>query len=63
LEACKIIDAETVFLGQIDGSCEITADRYVKMFDFLKNEKPDMVFTQVIMKYKIKEEPECHRIY
>jgi LmbE family N-acetylglucosaminyl deacetylase len=45
LEACKIMNAEAVFLGQIDGSCEITADRYVKMFDFLQNEKPDIVFT------------------
>jgi LmbE family N-acetylglucosaminyl deacetylase len=45
LEACKIMKARAVFLKQIDGSCEITADRYTEMYDFLKSEKPDIVFT------------------
>ena len=45
LEACKIMKAKAVFLKQIDGSCEITAKRYTEMYDFLKAEKPDLVFT------------------
>ena len=45
LEACKILNAKAKFLSQIDGSCEITANRYTEMYDFLKDEKPDIVFT------------------
>lgn len=45
LEACKIMNARAVFLGQIDGSCEITARRYTEMCDFIRDEKPDLVFT------------------
>ncbi|MCE5344665.1 MAG: PIG-L family deacetylase [Bacteroidales bacterium] len=45
LEACKVMKARAVFLRQIDGSCEITADRYIEMYDFLKSENPDIVFT------------------
>ena len=44
-EACKILNAKAEFLSQIDGSCEITASRYTEMYDFLKDEKPDIVFT------------------
>jgi len=44
-EACHILKARPAFLGQIDGSCEINAVQYAKMFDFLKKENPDMVFT------------------
>ncbi|MCF6332773.1 MAG: PIG-L family deacetylase [Draconibacterium sp.] len=45
VEACKILNARAEFLGQIDGSCEITKNRYVEMYDFLKEESPDIVFT------------------
>jgi len=45
LEACKVMNARAVFLKQIDGSCEVTAARYVEMCDFLKSENPDIVFT------------------
>lgn len=44
-EACKIIKARTAFLGQIDGSCEITPGRYDDVFRFMKDENPDIVFT------------------
>jgi LmbE family N-acetylglucosaminyl deacetylase len=45
LEACKIMGTKAAFLKQIDGSCEITAARYDEMYEFLKAEKPDVVFT------------------
>ncbi len=45
LEACKIMNAKAVFLKQIDGHCEITASRYTEVYDFIKAEKPDLVFT------------------
>jgi len=45
LEACKILSARPVFFSQIDGSCEITADSYIEMYDFFKTENPDIVFT------------------
>lgn len=45
LEACKILNAKAEFIGQVDGSCEITANRYTEMYDFLKGENPDIVFT------------------
>jgi len=45
MEACKIMGARAAFIGQIDGRCEITAGRYTEMYNFLKQENPDMVFT------------------
>lgn len=45
LEACRIMKAKPVFLGQIDGSCEITNDRYSATFDLFKKESPDIVIT------------------
>lgn len=44
-KACKILNARAEFLGQTDGSCEITKDRYAQMHDFFDREKPDIVFT------------------
>jgi LmbE family N-acetylglucosaminyl deacetylase len=45
LKACQILKARAVFLGQIDGSCEITPNRYTEIYEFLKTENPDLVFT------------------
>ena len=45
LEACKILHARAEFLGQIDGSCEITPARYAEVTSFFEKEKPDIVFT------------------
>jgi LmbE family N-acetylglucosaminyl deacetylase len=45
LQACRIMNARAAFIGQIDGSCEITATRYAEMQAFLKKEAPDIVFT------------------
>lgn len=44
-EACKILNARAAFFSQIDGSTEITPDRYTEVHDFLKKENPDVVFT------------------
>ena len=45
IKACKILGARPEFLGQIDGSCEITKPRYAEVYDFFKRENPDVVFT------------------
>lgn len=45
LKACKILNARAEFLGQIDGDCEITSNRYNEVHDFFKKENPDIVFT------------------
>lgn len=45
LEACKMMNAKAVFIGQIDGSCEITAACYQEMYELLKAENPDVVIT------------------
>jgi len=45
LKACKILNARAEFLGQIDGSAEITNDRYDQVYNFFKKENPDIVFT------------------
>ncbi len=43
--ACKILKARPRFLGQVDGSCEITTDRYAEMLQVLKEEDPDIIVT------------------
>lgn len=45
LKACEILKARPVFLGQIDGNCEITREKYEDVFDLLKEEQPDIVLT------------------
>lgn len=45
LEACKILNARPEFLGQVDGSCEITPERYRHVTDFIKKENPDIIIT------------------
>ena len=45
IEACKILNATPHFLGQIDGSSEVTSQRYQEVYDFLEKEAPDVVFT------------------
>ncbi len=45
IESCNIMKARPVFLGQIDGNCEITKDHYSITFGLLENEKPDIVIT------------------
>jgi LmbE family N-acetylglucosaminyl deacetylase len=44
-KACKILNARAEFLGQIDGSCEITKESYAEVYNFFKRENPDIVFT------------------
>jgi LmbE family N-acetylglucosaminyl deacetylase len=45
LKACKILGARAEFLGQIDGSTEITKDRYDDIYKFFEKENPDIIFT------------------
>jgi len=44
-KACSILNARAEFLGQVDGSTEITKDRYDDVHRFFEKEKPDIVFT------------------
>lgn len=45
LKACKILNARAEFLGQVDGSTEITKEKYNDVYRFFEKEKPDIVFT------------------
>ena len=45
LNACAILKARPEFLGQIDGSCEITEKHYHTLMDLFKKEQPHLVFT------------------
>jgi LmbE family N-acetylglucosaminyl deacetylase len=45
LKACKILNARAEFLGQIDGSSEITKNRYTEMLNFFERENPAIVFS------------------
>jgi len=44
-KACRILNAQPVFLNQIDGACEINQEKYDEVFQFLKKEQPDIVLT------------------
>lgn len=44
-EACKVMDVRPLFMTQIDGSCEVTKERYAEMKEVIAAEKPDLVFT------------------
>ena len=44
-EACKILGARPVFVGQICSATEINRQRYAEFRKILEAEKPDMVFT------------------
>ncbi len=44
LKACNILNVRPKFLGQIDGNCEITKDKYQTIYDFFEEEKPDIIF-------------------
>ena len=44
-EACKILRVRPIFVGQIDGECEISADRYDEFRKIIEAENPDIVFT------------------
>jgi LmbE family N-acetylglucosaminyl deacetylase len=45
LAACDILKVRPEFLGQIDGSSEITKERYKQTIDFIKREDPDIIIT------------------
>ena len=45
LRACELLGARAVFLGQIDGQCEVNPARYDEIRHFLEQEQPDLIFT------------------
>lgn len=45
LNACDILKVRPEFIGQIDGNCEITRERYAPLLDFFKKEEPDIILT------------------
>jgi LmbE family N-acetylglucosaminyl deacetylase len=45
LEACAILAARALFLGQIDGRCEVTPQRTLEMQQVLQAEQPDIILT------------------
>jgi LmbE family N-acetylglucosaminyl deacetylase len=45
IQACEILGAKPVFLGQIDGNCEVNKARYTDIIHFLEKEKPDALFS------------------
>lgn len=45
LTACAILKVRPEFIGQIDGNCEITKERYAPLLDLFKKEQPDIIFT------------------
>jgi len=45
LSACEILKVRPEFIGQIDGNCEITKERYAPLLDLFKKEKPDIILT------------------
>jgi len=45
LTACNILKVRPEFIGQIDGNCEITRERYTPLLDLFKKEQPDVIFT------------------
>ena len=45
LSACRILNVRPEFIGQIDGNCEITRERYTALSDLFKKEKPDIILT------------------
>jgi LmbE family N-acetylglucosaminyl deacetylase len=44
--ACKILGAKPVFAGQIDGATEINRQRAEEMTKLIREEDPDILFTQ-----------------
>jgi LmbE family N-acetylglucosaminyl deacetylase len=44
-QACKILKVKPKFLEQIDDACEVNNERYADVYQFLKEEKPNIVFT------------------
>lgn len=44
-KACAMLGCRPLFVGQIDGSTEITAERYREVRAILEQEKPDVVLT------------------
>lgn len=44
-EACEVMGVPFLLMTQIDGACEVNADRYKEMLALIEQEQPDVVFT------------------
>ena len=45
LNACNILKVRPEFIGQIDGNCEITKEKYTPLLELFKKEEPDIILT------------------
>lgn len=45
-DACKILNTRSLFAGQIDGDTEVTGRAYQQMREMVREEQPDLLFTQ-----------------
>ena len=45
LKACEILGCRAIFVGQINGSCELNSDRYAEFQAIIERENPDVIFT------------------
>ncbi len=45
LRACELLGVRAVFLGQVDGQCEVNPARYDEIRRFLEDGQPDLIFT------------------
>lgn len=45
INACQILKVRPEFVGQIDGNCEITQERYAALINLFKKEEPDIILT------------------
>ena len=45
LQACEILNAKPIFVGQIDGATEINSARYDRVRKIVIEEAPDVIFT------------------
>lgn len=45
VEACRVMGVNYRLMTQIDGQCEVNAQRYQEMLQLIEEEKPDVVFT------------------
>ena len=45
IDACRLMNVEYRLMTQIDGQCEVNAQRYQEMLELIREEQPDVVFT------------------
>lgn len=45
-KACEILNARSLFAGQVDGETEVSAKAYSHIREMIETENPDLIFTQ-----------------